>query len=78
MKVQVTFRSMSTSAGQVKNGDIVDLPEAEIQKILKMKPQALVILPELPIEEPKVAPKPAIKSTPKPKAKAKKDAKLIN
>lgn len=74
MKVQIAFRSMSTSAGQVKNGDIVDLPEDEVQKILKMKPQALVILPEAP----KDAPKPAAKPAAKPRVKAKKDAKLIN
>lgn len=78
MKVQIAFRSMSTSAGQVKNGDIVDLPEDEVQKILKMKPLALIILPELPIEEPKAAPKPAAKPAARPRVKAKKDAKLIN
>ena len=74
MKVQVSFRSMSTSVGPVKNGDIVDLPDAEVQKILKMKPQALIILPEAP----KAEPKPASKSAAKPKAKAKKDDKPIN
>lgn len=46
MKVKVTYRSMSTSVGLVKNGDIIDLPEAEIQKIFVTKPRALEILPE--------------------------------
>lgn len=52
MRVLITYRSMSTCAGRVRNGDIVDLPEEEIQRILKTKPRALQILPELPLEEP--------------------------
>jgi hypothetical protein len=57
MRVLVKYRSMSTCVGRVKNGDIVDLPEAEIKRILTTKPRALEILPELPLEKP--APKKA-------------------
>ena len=55
---------MATSLGLVKNGDIVDLPAAEVEKILVTKPRSMVILPEE--EAPKKAPA-------KRKAKAKKD-----
>lgn len=71
MKVLVKHRSMSTSAGIVRNGDIVDLPEAEIKKILITKQQALEILPELPLE----APEPK-KAAPKKKAPAKRKPKV--
>ena len=64
MKVQITYRSMATSLGLVKNGDIVDLPAAEVEKILVTKPRSLVILPEE--EAPKKAPA-------KRKTKVKKD-----
>ena len=53
MRVLIKYRSMSTCVGRVKAGDIVDLPEAEIERILKTKPRALEILPELPLEQPK-------------------------
>ena len=52
MRVLVTYRSMSTCAGRVRNGDIVDLPEQEVRRILTTKPRALQILPELPLEKP--------------------------
>jgi len=52
MRVLVTYRSMSTCAGRVRNGDIVDLPEEEVRRILTTKPRALQILPELPLEKP--------------------------
>ena len=69
MKVLIKLRSVSTSAGMAKNGDIVDLPEAEVNKIIGLRPQALEILPELPLDEPKAAPK---------KAPAKRSAKRVN
>ena len=71
MKVLVKFRSMSTSAGIAKNGDVIDLPKDEIEKILSMKPLSLEVLPELPLEVPKAAPKPVAKPAAK-KAPAKK------
>jgi len=52
MRVLVKYRSMSTCAGRVRNGDIVDLPEEEVRRILTTKPRALQILPELPLEKP--------------------------
>lgn len=66
MKVLVTYRSMSTSKGLVKNGDIVDLPADEIAKIRVMKPHALQDLPELDL--PKAAPKKKTPAKRKPKA----------
>jgi len=57
---------MSTCAGRVRNGDIVDLPEEEVRRILTTKPRALQILPELPLE------KPAPKKTTAKKAPAKR------
>jgi len=66
MKVLVTYRSMSTSKGLVKNGDIVDLPADEIAKIRVMKPHALQDLPELDL--PKEAPKKKAPAKRKPKA----------
>jgi hypothetical protein len=62
MRVLVKYRSMSTSVGRVKNGDIIDLSEKEIARISVTKPSALEILPELPVEAPqpkKAAPKKA-------------------
>ena len=44
MKVQVNIRSMSTSAGMVKNGESVDLPEEEVKKIIALRPNALTVL----------------------------------
>ena len=55
MKVLVRYRSLSTSIGNVRNGDIVDLPAEEVAKIRVMKPLAFEELPEL--ELPKEAPK---------------------
>lgn len=76
MRVLVRYRSMSTSLGLVRNGDIIDLPEAEVNKISVTKPQALEVLPELPLEKP--APKkPAAKKAPA-KKKAASNAKSIN
>ena len=59
MKVEIKLRSLSTTKGFMRNGDIVDLPEEEVAKIIKVRPQALVILPELPLAEPKAASKKA-------------------
>ena len=67
MRVLVMQRSMSTSIGSVKNGEIIDLPEAEVRKIIAFKPMSLEVLPELPLEKPKPAPK---KTAAKKKARA--------
>ena len=76
MRVLVTYRSMSTSIGRVRNGDIIDISEAEVKKILTTKPRALEILPELPQEKPapkKAAPKkPAAKKAPAKRKRARK------
>ncbi len=71
MRVLVKYRSMSTSVGIVRNGDIIDLPEAEVKKISVTKPRALEALPELPLETP--APKKVVAK----KAPAKKRAKSV-
>jgi hypothetical protein len=73
MRVLVKQRSMSTSIGSVKNGEIIDLPEAEVRKIIAFKPMSLEVLPELPLEEPKPAPKKAAV-----KKKARTSAKSVN
>lgn len=74
MRVLVKYRSMSTSVGLVRNGDIVDLPEAEIKKISVTKPSALELLPELPLEAPApkkaAAKKPAAKKAPAKRKRA--------
>jgi hypothetical protein len=54
MKVLVKMRSMSTSQGMARNGDIVDLPKAEVDKILAGRPHTIEVLAE---EAPKKAPK---------------------
>ena len=76
MRVLVKYRSMSTSVGRVRNGDIIDIPEAEYKKICVTKPLALEALPELPLEEPKkvqkVARKPAAKKAPAKRKRARK------
>jgi len=71
MQVLIKYRSMSTSKGIMKNGDIADLPADEVEKILKTKPLSIEILPELPAAEPKPAP---VKRAPRKK----KDAKPID
>jgi len=71
MRVLVKYRSMSTSVGLVRNGDIIDIPEAEYKKICVTKPLALEALPELPLEAP--APKkPAAKKAPAKRKRARK------
>jgi len=45
---------MSTSQGMARNGDIVDLPKAEVDKILAGRPHTIEVLAE---EAPKKAPK---------------------
>jgi len=75
MRVLVKYRSMSTSVGRVRNGEIIDIPEAEYKKICVTKPMALEALPELPFEEPKpkAAPKkPAVKKAPVKRKRARK------
>ena len=44
MKVQVNLRSLSTSQGIAKNGEVVNLPEEEIRKIVAFRPHAIEIL----------------------------------
>jgi hypothetical protein len=44
MRIQIKMKSMSTSQGIARNGDVVDLPEEEIQKIISMRPTAIEIL----------------------------------
>ena len=76
MRVLVKYRSMSTSVGRVRNGEIIDIPEAEYEKICVTKPMALEALPELPLEEPKkvqkVVRKPAAKKAPAKRKRARK------
>jgi len=75
MRVLVKYRSMSTSVGRVRNGEIIDIPQAEYEKICITKPMALEALPELPLEEPKpkAAPKkPAAKKAPAKRKRARK------
>lgn len=52
MKVEILQRSMSTSEGLKKLGDVVDLPAAEIEKILVTKPRSMRILDEAPKKAP--------------------------
>ena len=73
MRVLVKYRSMSTSVGRVRNGDIIEIPEAEYKKICVTKPSALEVLPELPLEKP-VAKKSA---EPAKKAPVKKRASRV-
>ena len=76
MRVLVKYRSMSTSVGRVRNGDIIDIPQAEYEKICITKPMALEALPELPLEEPKkvqkVVQKPVQKKAPAKRKRARK------
>ena len=65
MRVLVKYRSMSTTAGRVKNGDIVDLPAEEIARIQVTKPNALELLPELPLETPAPKRKAPVRRKPK-------------
>ena len=61
MKVLVKDRSISSSKGIIKNGDEVELPEAEVKKIMAMKPNAFEVLKE--------DPKPAKKTAKKKRAR---------
>lgn len=45
MLVKVKLRSISTTMGFLHNGDIVDLPEAEIKKISVLRPDAFEVMP---------------------------------
>jgi hypothetical protein len=56
MQVKINLNSLSTSKGIFKNGDIIDLPEAEVKKILAFRGFALEMLPELPTAAPVKAP----------------------
>ena len=72
MQIRIKLNTLSTSKGIMKNGDIVDLPKAEVDKILAFRGFAIELLPELDI--PKEEPKP----TPVKRTRKKTDAKLIN
>ena len=67
MKVLIKYRSMSTSAGRVRSGDIVDLPEEELKRISVTKPNAYEI-----IEEPAPVKKAAPKKAPAKRKRARK------
>ena len=67
MKVLIKYRSMSTSAGLVKNGDIVDLPAEELKRISVTKPNAFEI-----IEDTKPVKKAAPKKAPAKRKRARK------
>ena len=64
MEVLVKDRSISTSKGIFRGGDEVELPEAEVKKIMAMKPNAFEVL--------KADPKPA-KKVAKKKKRARND-----
>jgi hypothetical protein len=66
MKILIKMRCMSTSKGFFRNGDIIELPDAEVKKILAGKPLAIEVLPELELAK-KVEPKLAEKVEPAPK-----------
>jgi len=66
MKILIKMRCMSTSKGFFRNGDIIELPDAEVKKILAGKPLAIEVLPELELVR-KVEPKLAEKVEPAPK-----------
>ena len=66
MKVQINYRSMSTSQGIKRNGDIVDLPQAEVDQILEFKPGTLIVVEK------------AVFTSSKPKTKTKKRARNAN
>lgn len=70
MKVLIKTRSMSTSQGVARNGDIVELPEAEVKKILALRPHLVEVISD---EAPKKAPK---KTTAKKKRARNKDGTL--
>jgi len=67
MKVLIKYRSMSTSAGLVKSGDIVDLPAKELKRISVTKPNAFEI-----IEDAKPVKKAAPKKAPAKRKRARK------
>ena len=77
MRVLVKYRSMSTSVGRVRNGDIIEIPEAEYKKICVTKPSALEALPELPLEKPVAKPVESKVAAPVKKAPAKKRASRV-
>ena len=58
---------MSTSQGTVRNGDMVDLPTAEVDRINSMKPGALIEIEEA-----------AVFKAAKPKAKHEKSPRYLH
>ena len=71
MHVKINIRSISTSKGFCRNGDIVDLPADEVEKILAFRPFAAEKLPELDLPVEPKKPAPAKRTTRKKKADAK-------
>ena len=71
MKVLIKARSMSTSKGMARNGDIVELPDAEVNKVLAVRPHFIEVLAEQAKEE-----KPTKKTATKKKRARNKDGTL--
>ena len=58
MLVKIRIRSLSTSKGFVRNGDIVDLPENEVKRIMVLRPEAFEVVQQFKSDnKPKPAPK---------------------
>lgn len=75
MHVKINIRSISTSKGFCKNGDIVDLPADEVARIIAFRPFAVEKLPELDLE-PKPEKAPAKKAPAKRKRARNTDGTL--
>lgn len=48
MKLLVKAKSVSTSAGIVRNGDVVDLPDDEAKRIVGFRPSMFEVLEDGP------------------------------
>ena len=48
MKVKVLMKSISTTAGIMSQDQIIELPDAEVEKIMFMKPHAFEVIQEMP------------------------------
>ena len=44
MKVKVLMKSISTTAGIMSQDQIIELPDAEVEKIMFMKPHAFEVI----------------------------------
>ena len=49
VRLEIKARSVSTSKGIKRNGDIIELPEAEVKKIQVINPNAFTVLEEAPV-----------------------------